>query len=64
MESSLYRGISTNESTHLQGEHPHLSRFLKKFTIYTYESDVQLGAVIIQEGKPLAFYSKNDLKRK
>ena len=31
--------------------------FNKKFTIHTDTSDFQLGAVILQEGKPLAFYS-------
>ena len=31
--------------------------FNKKFTIHTDASDFQLGAVISQEGKPLAFYS-------
>ena len=30
----------------------------KKFTINTDTSDMQLGAVIMQEGKPLAFYSQ------
>ena len=30
--------------------------FNKKFTIHTDASDFQLGAVISQEGKPLAFY--------
>ena len=32
--------------------------FNKKFTIYTDASDFQLGAVIMQEGKPLSFYSR------
>jgi hypothetical protein len=32
--------------------------FNKKFTIHTDASDFQLGAVISQEGKPLAFYSR------
>ena len=58
MESSLYQGISTNEITHLQGDHPRLSGFFKKITIHTDTSDVQLGAAIKQEGKPLAFYSQ------
>ena len=32
--------------------------FPKKITIHTDISDVQLGAVVIQEGKLLAFYSQ------
>jgi hypothetical protein len=28
------------------------------FLVYTYASNKQLGAVIMQEGKPLAFYSR------
>ena len=32
--------------------------FNKKFTIHTDASDFQLGAVITQEGKPLAFFSR------
>ena len=32
--------------------------FNKEFHIYTDASNVQLGAVIMQEGKPLAFYSR------
>jgi RNase H-like domain found in reverse transcriptase len=32
--------------------------FKKPFEIYTDASKVQLGAVIKQEGKPLAFYSR------
>ena len=32
--------------------------FNKKFTIHTDASDFQLGAVILQDGKPLAFYSR------
>ena len=32
--------------------------FSKKSTIHTDASDVQLVAVIMKEGKPLAFYSK------
>ncbi|GFH56268.1 hypothetical protein CTEN210_12744 [Chaetoceros tenuissimus] len=32
--------------------------FSKKFTIHTDASDLQLGAVISQEGRPLAFYSR------
>ena len=32
--------------------------FNKPFVIYTDASDFQLGSVITQEGKPLAFYSR------
>ena len=59
MEFSLHRGISTNESTNRQGDHPRSSGFIKKFTIHTDAPDVQLGAVIMQEGKPIDFYSTN-----
>ena len=48
MDSSLHRSISKNECTHRQGDHPLLSRFLKKFTIHTDTSDVQLGALRIK----------------
>jgi hypothetical protein len=32
--------------------------FEKEFHVYTDESSKQLGSVIMQEGKPLAFYSR------
>jgi hypothetical protein len=32
--------------------------FEKEFHVYTDASNKQLGVVIIQEGKPLAFYSR------
>ena len=62
MDSSLHQGISTNESTHCQGYHTHLSVFIKKSTIHTGAADVQLGAVIMQEVKPLAFHYKKSPK--
>ena len=36
--------------------------FNENFKIYTDASDFKLGAVILQKGKPIAFYSKNVLK--
>ena len=36
----------------------------KKFTIHKETLDVQLDAVIMQEGKPLAFYSRKGSKVK
>ena len=35
------------------------SDFFEEFKIRTDASDFQLGAVIIQEVKPIAFYSRN-----
>ena len=56
MESSLHQDIPLNEITHLQRYYRLLSVF-KKIMIHTDLSDVQLGVVIIQEGKSLDFYS-------
>ena len=35
------------------------SDFMKQFHLYSGERDEQLGATIVQEGKPLGFYTKN-----
>ena len=32
--------------------------FNENFKIYTDDSDLQLGAVIIRKGKPIAYYSR------
>ena len=32
--------------------------FSKEFEVYTDSSDYQLGGVIVQNGRPLAFYSR------
>ena len=37
--------------------------FNKRFDIHTDASEHQLGAVIIQEGKPIAFYSRKLTER-
>ena len=49
MDSKFHQGISTNESTHLQGDHPCLYVFIKKITIHTDASDVQMIKLIMQE---------------
>ena len=58
MDFRLNRGISKNESTRHQGTILAYPDLTKKFKIHTYALDVQLGAVIIQEGKPLNFCSR------
>ena len=49
-----------DEMLKIIGKHVLLSypNFNKKFDIYTDASHTQLGAVIMQEGKPIAFYSR------
>jgi hypothetical protein len=37
--------------------------FLKPFEIYTYASSTQLGAVITQDNRPIAFFSRKLSKR-
>jgi hypothetical protein len=37
---------------------PAFPDFEKEFNVYTDASNKQLGAVIMQEGKPLSFYSR------
>jgi hypothetical protein len=34
------------------------SRFNKPFHLYTDASDIQLGATLVQDGKPLGFYTR------
>ena len=59
----LWRGKMIN----LQKRNVSVSRFWTAFPyIYTNSSDVQLGAIIMQNGQPLAFYSRkwNSAQRK
>ena len=58
MERRLRERLQFIEEADRPGNSLAYPNFNKKFTIHTDASDFQLGAVITQDGKPLAFYSR------